>query len=196
MENKKQFLFGIFIFIFALVALVAIFWTIQSQTSKVTKKTAIPTPIVSQETPDMILSFNPNILNVSAGGNFTANIQLDTYGNPINSLTVAISYNPSEIDNIRLTPIKDPTSALSYAFNLIAGTQQNNPALGTITQTFNIPKSIPTPKGRGSIARITGKLKPGVKNTIIRFTSGTTTESTIMKRVILGKVNLKINASN
>lgn len=183
------------IIIFVLVLATAVLFTLFYLEVKQTKNIGVstPTPTPQQETPTMMLSFTPNIISVKPNGNFSAQIQFDSFGNPVNKIIISISYDPSQVTNIKFTPVKDPVSSLSYAFNLIAGSYSTNPTAGTISETLIIPKTIPAPRGRGIIAKFTGRLAPGIKNTTIRFAKDSLALSPTLNRVVLGKVNLEIN---
>lgn len=191
MKNKRLTI----LIIIAVVAVCLLLVTIalQKNPSRIGTK-ILPNPTPEQEAPTMMLSFVPNTLTVKPGGKITANIQFDSYGNPVSGVTVAVSYNPTQLKNVTLIPVKDSTSALSYALNLIAGTQTNNPLLGKISETFIVPKSIPAPKGRGIIARFTATLKPGVTSATVKIDSSASASSPALSRVVLGKVYLDIQS--
>jgi hypothetical protein len=89
--------------------------------------------------------------------------------------------------------VNDPSSALSYALNLTAGVKQSNQKQGTISQLYIIPTTIPYPKGKGVIAKVTGKLTPGTTSAIIKIDQTSFASSPQTKNVVLGKVNLEIN---
>lgn len=151
-----------------------------------------PTPTPEQETPTMMLSFSPNMLTISQNGSFQSNITFDTLGNATNGISVVVSYDPTQIENVRLTPVKDPNSALSSSLNMIAGTPYSDVSKGIVSQTYSIPKSIPAQKGKGIIATFSGTLKKGVTNTVVKIDNTSSASSPTISRVVLGKINLEI----
>lgn len=150
-------------------------------------------PVINSQKPTMMLSFIPNTISVTPGNSFSANIDFDTYGNPANGVKVVVQYDPGQIQNVRLIPVKDPTSALSYAFNQIAGMVVNDPASGTIKRTYVLSTGIPEQKGHGIIAKFTGKLSSGVKSAVVQITAESTASSKTFSPIVLGRVNLNIN---
>lgn len=189
-KNKQLILTGI-IFIVVLLSIAGISFLVRKQI--VPPVTVTPTPTPEQETPTMMLSFTPNIVKVAPNGNIKSDIEFNTLGNPSKKVSVVVSYDPKQVTNTSLTPVKDPTSALSYSFNLIAGTRDTDPKNGILSQTFIIPQSIPAAKGHGIIARFTGTLQPGVTTTVIKITNTSSATSPTISRVVLGKVNLEVN---
>lgn len=189
-KNKQLVLAGI-VFVVALLSIAGISFLARKQL--VPPVTVTPTPAPEQEAPTMMLSFVPNILKVSPGGAIKSDVEFNTLGNPTKKVSVVVSYDPNQVTNASLIPVKDPTSALSYSFNLIAGTREVDPNNGILSQTFIIPATIPAAKGHGIVARFTGTLKPGVTSTVIRISNSSSATSPSISRVVLGKVNLEIN---
>lgn len=174
-----------------LLSLLAIFLFIQKKPTKLGQISPAPTP--EQETPTMMISFTPNLLTIKQNSAFSANIQFDSFGNPVNEITIFVTYDPTQVTNVKLTPVKDPTSALSFAFSLAAGSYEHNPAAGTISHTIIVPRNIPAPKGRGILAKVTGTLTKGTTRTTVSLSKGSTASSA-GSRLVLGKINLEINA--
>lgn len=188
-QKKRLLIIGIVIAV-VLIGVAGYFFMSPNGTGIFSK--LVPTPTPEQETPTMMLAFVPNILTVKSGGSIAANIELDSYTNPVTGVSVSVSYNPKEVENATVRPVRDDTSALSAALNLTAGTYDVDPKKGIITETFIIPKNVPAPNGRGIIAKFTGTLKPGVKSTVIKIDSSSNAISSTISRVVLGKVNLEV----
>lgn len=188
-QKKQILLIGIIIAV-VLIGVAGYFFMSPNGKGVISK--IVPTPTLEQEAPTMLLSFVPNTLTVTPGGAIVANVELDSYTNPVSGVTVSISYDPREVENAALRPVRDNRSALSAALNLTAGTYDADPKKGIITETFIIPKNVPAPNGRGVIAKFTGTLKPGVKSTVIKIDSSSKAVSSTISRVVLGKVNLEV----
>ncbi|MBP6913313.1 MAG: hypothetical protein KBC00_01760 [Candidatus Levybacteria bacterium] len=153
----------------------------------------VPTQTPKQESPTMMVSFSPNTITINKQSTFTSSILFDSYGIPVSKITIALSYDPLQVSNVKIISVNDPSSALSYSVNLTAGIKQSNPEQGTISQSYLIPTSIPYPKGKGIIAKVTGKLTQGTTSAIIKIDQASFASSPQTPNVVLGKVNLEIN---
>ncbi len=191
---KKKWVY-IFIALFAILfILLTLFFPLNKNTSpKIVSQKMQPTPTPKQERPTMMISFSPNLITIKPQSTFSSNIVFDTYGIPVSKVTVALSYDPLQISNVKIISVNDPSSALSYALNLTAGIKQSNQVQGTISQSYLIPTSIPYPKGKGVIAKVTGKLTPGTTSAIIKIDQTSLASSPQTQNVVLGKINLEIN---
>lgn len=189
--NNKLFIISIAVFAAAAIILGVLYFVIIKQV-KPAQQTS-PAVNLKQETPNMMLSFVPNILKVSPGKTISANIAFDSFGNSVDKIYLVVSYDPSKIGNVELSAVEDPSSALSFSFNIAAGIYTNDPALGITSVTFMIPKNIPPAKGHGIIAKITATLKPDATATTLKISPSSSVNSRTLSKVILGRVNLDIN---
>jgi hypothetical protein len=89
----------------------------------------------------------------------TADVMVNTGGKQIKGITVGIKYNPQLIDNITLTPFKDPHSALSYALTPLANAF-NDSKNGRIILTLILPTEIKSLSGVGKIAELSFTISP------------------------------------
>lgn len=191
MMKKKKLIIFLGIVIIGIIGISVFFFVNQGKIT-IPGITPSPTPTPEQEEPNMILMFDPNTLTVSENASFSANVLFDTYGNSTDGVTLVISYDPNAISNVKISPVKDATSALSYA--LFPYTSSEDMATGMISQSFGISENLPEQKGSGIIAKVTGRLNSGIESTIIRIDASSSATSRELERVVLGKVNLDITA--
>lgn len=189
MNMKIKHLSKIYFVIILGIVLILAFLFFQNMIHQYKPSTETPraTPTPSQKKADMMLSFTQASATADPDGKFSSKLSLNTYGNPVAGVTVNLSYNPAQVKNIKLTPYKDPNSALSNAlFNSYSIENE-----GSIIEVYAIPQDVPEQKGEGDIATLTGTLQSGIQNAQITITSSTAVSRTLTK-VILGKVNLEV----
>lgn len=188
-NNNFPLIIAVVVFMVTLVLGIVLFSSFKSSKTAIT---VTPTPVPDQETPTMMLSFSPNTFIVSKDNNFTASLMLDTLGNPVESVSAVVTYDPSQIQNPRFSPSKDSNSLLSTILNQVPGTYTQDLKKGTMSQTYVIPKNTTPPKGKGIIGFFSGTLKPGIKESIVKISTMSSATSSKISRVVLGKVNLEV----
>ena len=129
-----------------------------------------PTESVDQNATQIVYStemrFKETEVTAQAGKQVSVDIEIDTHGKAVSGATVAVQYNPNVLSNVKLTQVKDPTSAIANSFES-AGTRDID---GETMLFLNALEPTPEQKGTGIIARLTFTPKAtNVTQTEIKF---------------------------
>lgn len=145
-------------------------------------------PVATLPAKQVLLFFKPNTLTVSQNGSFTADLAINAGDGAVNSITTDIAYDPAVLKNVKVTPYKDKTSALSYSFD----SKVTSETPGQTTITYSLINGAISQKGTGIIAKISGTYA-GKTTAIITLAqeSSVTTDSTEYT-LNLGRVNLEL----
>lgn len=100
-----------------------------------------------------VVTFEPASINVIPNQKSSVDISINTGGNEVRGLIIAITYNPNIVGDVKLTQVKDPQSALSSTFMTI-GKVTYDPTGGALI-TLRLPESTPSLKGIGKVATLT-----------------------------------------
>jgi hypothetical protein len=146
----------------AVIIIIAIIWALVSNSKKPSNQTSTPS------LPGSIL-FSPASVEVVPGGMGSADIMINTGGNPVIGAEIAISYNPKLISEVTLTPFKDTHSALSYALNQIGENQIYDDGM---VMNLKLPASTPPQSGIGKVAVLhftVKKVNVAINSTVIKL---------------------------
>ncbi len=117
--------------------------------------------------PQATIGFLPGT-NIGAGVGQTQSVDIiiDTQGREVSSGVISLLYDPKAVGNVRLTQVKDPTSALSSSFE--KGEVYNDKKGSLVSLSLHIPDTIPMQKGKGKVATLSF-VRLNTKPTMIVF---------------------------
>jgi hypothetical protein len=136
------------------------------------------------------LSFVPNTLYANPNQKVAADIVFDAADSPTNSLTLSVTYDPSKIKDVKITPYKDPNSALSYSLVALPEVQTSS-AGGLTNTTYKFISQGAPQKGRGIVAKFEGTLISAPTDINFDQTSNATSSES-STNLSVGMVNLNI----
>lgn len=142
------------------------------------------------EEKEVLLSFDPNTVTASAGGKVNADIKIDAGDAAVSYVKLDVSFDPSVLSNVTVTPFKDPTSALSYSF--ISDVDTRNASKGSIVITYTLINGAAEQKGRGVLAKFSGVYKGGKETTVSLFSDSAVATKNPNYKLTVGRVNLDI----
>lgn len=144
-QNKKIWLLsGAGIFALALLGLLFFLKNQQNNT---------PPPPVAQASLGSIL-LQPTTLLLGPGVTDSVDVTINTGGNLVSGVVLAIQYNPLLLENVRIEHVKDKTSAISSAL-IPAGPLDHDTDNGTILLSLKIPEDVGGLSGKGTVAKLT-----------------------------------------
>jgi hypothetical protein len=158
LQKKVLVIIGIVIVVIIIVIL-ALFFSQNKKTVKTNSSPSLPGSIL----------FDTATINAIPGQSTSANIMINTGGNPVIGAEIAISYNPKLISDVTLTPLKDTHSALSYALNQIGENQIYDDG---IVMNLRLPASTPPQAGIGKVAVLSftvKKVNVAINSTVIKL---------------------------
>jgi hypothetical protein len=131
------------------------------------------------------LLFSPSELRANQNTVFTVNIQVDTANQPINGVGAQITFDPTYIQEVSLTPGTIFANYPTLEANNTTGTISISGISSSLSDTFT---------GIGTVATISFKIiKTGTSNVNFIYTPGATNDSNIAVTTgngdILGEVN-------
>lgn len=158
LQKKVLVIIGIVIVIIV-VAILALFFLQNKKTAKITHTSSLPGSIL----------FEPSTIAAIPGQSTSANIMINTGGNPVIGAEIAVSYNPKLISDVTLTPFKDTHSALSYALNQLGDNQIYDDGM---VMNLKLPASTPPQSGIGKVAVLSftvKKVNVAINSTVIKL---------------------------
>lgn len=123
-----------------------------------TKKEIAKTTIDATNQIPAEISFDTTEATLLTGETSSAEISINTAGNRVGGVVLAIKYNPRFLKNVKLEQIKDPTSAISSSLTPTGTIYKNDPN-GEQMIILALPDNEGL-SGRGTVARVTFSKAP------------------------------------
>lgn len=183
-SSKKRL---VLILILVLAVLVGAFILVNNYRGKKKSQAPKSDQVVNEE---IRLSFVPNTLYAKPSQKVSSDIVFDAGDTPISRVTISVSYDSTKVKNVKVTPHKDPNSALSYSLVALPGVEINSSG-GLTTITYKLLSAGTPQKGRGIVAKFEGILVSTPTDMMFgQDSSATSSRSNINLK--LGLVNLNI----
>lgn len=138
----------------ALIILGGIFLYLRMQSTK----TPVATPTATENKIPSEIYFDTTEVTLLTGETSSAEISINTAGNKVGGVVLAIKYNPRFLRNVKLEQIKDPTSAISSSLTPTGTIYKNDPN-GEQMLILALPDKEGL-SGRGTVAKVTFSKAP------------------------------------
>lgn len=136
------------------------------------------------------LSFIPNTLYAKPDQKVASDIVFNAGDVAVQSVTVSVSYDPTKIKDVKVTPYSDPNSALSYSLVALPVVETSS-SEGLTVITYKLVSQGAPQKGQGIIAKFEGTLISAPTNVNFDQTSSAVSSES-NTNLSVGMVNLNI----